>query len=90
MRTDSNGAPVPATVSTFASGAANPVDLVFGADGSLYYPDFEGGTVRRISFSGGGDQTPPTVSVTAPANGSTVSGAVALQATASDAGGVAA
>ena len=35
------------------------------------------------------DKTPPTVSVTAPANGSTVSGAVTLQATASDAGGVA-
>ena len=36
-----------------------------------------------------GDVTPPTVSLTAPANGTTVSGTVALSATASDAGGIA-
>ncbi|WP_164021526.1 PHB depolymerase family esterase [Pyxidicoccus trucidator] len=35
-----------------------------------------------------GDTTPPTVNVTAPANGSTVTGTVTLTASASDAGGV--
>ena len=37
---------------------------------------------------GGGDTTPPTVSITAPANGATVSGTVAVNATASDNVGV--
>jgi hypothetical protein len=37
---------------------------------------------------GGGDTTPPTVSVTSPANGATVSGALAVNATASDNTGV--
>ena len=37
---------------------------------------------------GGGDTTPPTVSVTSPANGATVSGALAVNATASDDTGV--
>ena len=89
MRTGSNGAPDPATVSTFAAGAANPVDLAFGPDGALYYPDFDGGTVRRISSSGGGDTTPPTVSIVTPAAGATVSGSVTVSATAGDNVGVA-
>src|ERR1051325_2789745 len=37
--------------------------------------------------SGGGDTTPPTVTLTAPAAGATVSGALAVTATASDDGG---
>jgi Bacterial Ig domain len=37
---------------------------------------------------GGGDTTPPTVSITSPANGATVSGALAVNATASDGTGV--
>ena len=36
-----------------------------------------------------GDVTPPTVSLTAPANGTTVTGTVAVSASASDAGGIA-
>ena len=46
-------------------------------------------TVDDLGFddaapSGGGDQTPPTVSLTAPASGATVAGSVVLSATASD------
>jgi len=40
------------------------------------------------SGSGGGDTTPPTVSITAPLNGATVSGTVSVTATASDNVGV--
>ncbi len=40
------------------------------------------------SGGGGGDTTPPTVSITAPLNGATVSGTVAINATASDNVGV--
>ncbi len=41
-----------------------------------------------IATSGGGDTTPPTTSVTAPASGATVSGAVTVTATATDNVGV--
>jgi hypothetical protein len=39
-------------------------------------------------FGGGGDTTPPTTSITSPANGSTVSGTITVQASASDNVGV--
>src|SRR5262249_16221376 len=42
----------------------------------------------NVTTPGGGDTTPPTTSVTAPANGATVSGTVAVSATASDNVGV--
>src|SRR3712207_8642653 len=29
-----------------------PYTTLFRSDGNLYYPDFDGGTVRRIQFSG--------------------------------------
>jgi len=41
------------------------------------------------AFPGGGDTTPPTASITSPANGATVSGSVAVAAAASDNVGVA-
>ena len=57
------------------------MDVVFGLDGALYYADFDGGTIRRIAAT---DTTSPTVSVTQPGAGSTVSGTVTLGANASD------
>ena len=59
-----NGQPNPAAVQTFAAGAANPVDLVIGPDGALYYANFDGGTIQKISAIGGGNQ-PPVASYTA-------------------------
>lgn len=44
--------------------------------------------VMRFALPGGGDTTPPTVSLTSPANGSTVNGVVSITATASDDVGV--
>ena len=49
MAKGSNGLPDPATRQTFVAGAAGPVDLVIGPNGDLYYPDFNGGTIRRVS-----------------------------------------
>ena len=46
----SNGLPNPANVVTLAAGAANPVGLTIGPNGDLFYPDFDGGTVRRITL----------------------------------------
>jgi hypothetical protein len=33
------------------NGAANPVDVEPGPDGDLYYVDFDGGTIHRISYA---------------------------------------
>jgi hypothetical protein len=49
------------TRATFAAGAAAPVDLQIGPGGDLFYADFEGGTIRRITFAGG-TSPPPTSS----------------------------
>lgn len=48
-----DGVPDPHRIETFESFAAQPVDLEVGPDGNLYYVDYSGGTVRRISFGGG-------------------------------------
>ena len=48
----SNGLPDTSTSAraTFLAPAANPVDLQVGPDGALYYADFDGGTIRRITY----------------------------------------
>jgi hypothetical protein len=43
--------PNPSNIKTFVGGAANPVDLQIGPGGDLFYADFDGGTIRRISFT---------------------------------------
>jgi glucose/arabinose dehydrogenase len=53
----SNGLPDPATRVTFRTDAATPVDLKIGPGGDLFYVDFFGGTVRRITYS---PNRPPT------------------------------
>jgi glucose/arabinose dehydrogenase len=81
------------TVSDFATGIANPVDLKVSPDGFLYYLARTSGTVGRIAFTGGGgggDTVAPTVAITSPANGATVArrSTVTITATASDNVGV--
>jgi glucose/arabinose dehydrogenase len=72
MRRGTNGLPDPAQRETFASAAANPVDLKIGPGGDLFYVDLAG-TIRRISYAG--TNTPPTASIQA----SPTSGAAPLQ-----------
>ena len=78
-------------VSDFATGISFPVDLKVSPDGYLYYLARGSGSVNRIGFPTSGDTTPPTVSITSPNNGAIVArkSTVAINATASDAGGVA-
>ena len=45
-------------------------------------------TARTVTVSNGGDTQPPVISLTAPANGATVSGSISVAATASDNVGV--
>ena len=51
MTKNGNPIPSPGSIKAFAIDAANPVNLEFGPDGNLYYPDFDGGTIRRIEPS---------------------------------------
>jgi glucose/arabinose dehydrogenase len=77
-------------VSDFATGISFPVDLQVSADGFLYYLARGSGSVNRIGFTTAGDNIPPTVSITSPANGSIVArkATVAINATANDNVGV--
>jgi glucose/arabinose dehydrogenase len=82
------------TVSDFAAGISNPVDLKVSPDGFLYYLARGSGSVGRISFTGGGggggDTIAPTVSITNPASGATVArrATITITANASDNVGV--
>ena len=68
MPKGADGLPDPAQRQTFASGATGIVNLIQGPDGNLYYPDLNGGTVKRISFGSPNDA--PTARATAtPASG---------------------
>ena len=60
--------PSPSTITTFAAGAANPVDLTFGPGGDLFYPDFDGGTIRRITYTAA-NQAPTAVARATPTTG---------------------
>jgi len=55
MTKNGNPRPSPGSIRTFVADAADPVNLEFGPDGSLYYVDFNGGTIRRVSYG-----VPPT------------------------------
>jgi glucose/arabinose dehydrogenase len=50
MLPGSNGLPDPTKVQPFDSGAANPVDLVTGPNGDLFYADLDDGTIHRITY----------------------------------------
>jgi glucose/arabinose dehydrogenase/PKD repeat protein len=65
MRANADGTPNPATREAFAQDADFPVDLVFGPGGALFYPDIVGGNIRRIAFTGGPGNDPPTAVATA-------------------------
>ncbi len=70
LRADANGLPDPATREAFAQGANFPVDLEFGPNGELFYPDIGNGIIRRINFTGNPGNSPPTaVAEAAPQSG---------------------
>jgi glucose/arabinose dehydrogenase len=58
-------------VAGFATGVSQPVDLKVSDDGFLYYLARGSGSVSRIGFPTA-DNSPPTVSIDTPQNGSTV------------------
>jgi chitodextrinase len=69
MRVGGNGIPDANNRETFASGAANPVDVKAGPNGDIFYVDFDGGTVRRIRYLGS-NNAPVAVANATPTSGS--------------------
>jgi glucose/arabinose dehydrogenase len=61
-----DGTPDATTVRTFAAGATGVVNLQFGPDGSLYYPDLNDGTIKRIAFE---NHSPVARATATPASG---------------------
>jgi PKD repeat protein len=51
-------------------GAANPVDLKISPSGELFYADFDGGTIRRISYTST-NQPPIAIASASPTSGGT-------------------
>ena len=60
-----SGVPAPGQIRTFVAGAANPVNLQAGPGGDLFYVDFDGGTIRRISYTAG-NQAPTALATATP------------------------
>jgi PKD repeat protein/glucose/arabinose dehydrogenase len=58
MPKGADGKPAPGLIRSFVSGAANPVNLENGPGGDLFYVDFDGGTIRRITYTSANH--PPT------------------------------
>jgi glucose/arabinose dehydrogenase len=50
MRAGLGGLPDPSTRAAFETNANGPVNLEIGPGGDVFYVDFTGGTIRRISF----------------------------------------
>ena len=69
MPKGADGNPAPGQIRTFVAGAANPVNLEVGPGGDLFYVDFDGGTIRRISYSAA-NQQPNAVASATPTAGS--------------------
>jgi glucose/arabinose dehydrogenase/PKD repeat protein len=64
-----DGNPAPGQIRTFVAGAANPVELQIGPGGDLFYPDFDGGSIRRVIFTPA-NQPPIAVATATPTTGS--------------------
>lgn len=68
MRLDESDQPV--SVEVFASDlTAGPVDIQFGPDGALYYLEYNGGMIGRISHAGGSNRQPVARATVSPDSG---------------------
>jgi glucose/arabinose dehydrogenase/PKD repeat protein len=69
MLKGADGLPATGQIRTFAAAAANPVNLEIGPGGDLFYVDFDGGTIRRITYFVA-NQPPTAVAKATPTTGS--------------------
>jgi glucose/arabinose dehydrogenase len=63
MKRDGGALPSPSALSAFVRAAANPVDVQVAPSGELFYADFNGGTIRRVTYVAG--NLPPIAVATA-------------------------
>jgi PKD repeat protein len=68
MEKGADGKPAPGLIRSFVSAAANPVNLENGPGGDLFYVDFDGGTIRRITYTAA-NQPPVAVATANPTTG---------------------
>jgi PKD repeat protein len=68
MQKGADGKPAPGLIRSFVSGAANPVNLENGPGGDLFYVDFDGGTIHRITYTSA-NQPPVAVATANPTAG---------------------
>jgi PKD repeat protein len=68
MPKGADGKPAPGQIRNFVSGAANPVNLENGPGGDLFYVDFDGGTIRRITYTSA-NQPPVAAAAANPTTG---------------------
>jgi glucose/arabinose dehydrogenase/PKD repeat protein len=68
MPKGADGKPAPGLVRTFVAAAANPVNLEKGPAGDLFYVDFDGGTIRRITYTSA-NQNPVAKATASPTTG---------------------
>jgi glucose/arabinose dehydrogenase len=65
-----DGKPSIASAQNFMVGAANPVDLQISPTGEIFYADLNGGTIRRIQYTGSQNNPPSAVISATPVSGS--------------------
>jgi glucose/arabinose dehydrogenase len=70
MERNGGALPSPSRIRPFRAPAAGVVNLQFGPDGDLFYPDFSNGRIRKIHYTAG-NQVPRAVISATPTNGST-------------------
>ena len=63
MRAGANGLPDPAQISLFEGASPGPVDLEIGPGGDLFYSEFDGGKIHRITYLN--SNNPPVARATA-------------------------
>jgi glucose/arabinose dehydrogenase len=68
MEKGAGGKPAPGLIRSFVSAAANPVNLENGPGGDLFYVDFDGGTIHRITYTAA-NQPPVAMAAANPTTG---------------------
>ena len=67
MRLDQDNLPL--STENFVINADSPVHIRVGPDGALYYASFNLGTIFRVAYVGGSNQTPVAVATASPGSG---------------------
>ena len=70
MLAGSNGLPDPTKIEPFIGAAGGPVQLLTGPNGDLFYVDYEGGAIHRVTYTAANNSAPVAVATAGPTSGS--------------------